>query len=108
MRHWDPDCWLIGDTYYALSGGENPPLLKSRDLKHWEHVGDFLQHDLPDVAKGEDISCANFFEIAPGKWMLLCIAHHLGCRYYTGTWDAKAEQFVPEHHGRMNFRRCDK
>jgi predicted amidohydrolase/sucrose-6-phosphate hydrolase SacC (GH32 family) len=106
MNHWDPDCFLIGDTYYAISGGQNPPLLKSKDLKTWTHVGDFLQHDLPDVAKGEDISCPNFFPIGD-KWMLLCISHDLGCRYYLGDWDAKAEQFVPQSHGRMNWRRED-
>lgn len=104
MRHWDPDCFLIGDTYYALSGGENPPVLKSTDLVNWTHVGDFLRHDMPDTAIGEDISCPNFFPIGD-KWMLLCISHHLGCRYYIGDWDAKAEQFVPEIHGRMNWRR---
>jgi sucrose-6-phosphate hydrolase SacC (GH32 family) len=37
--------------------------------------------------------------------MLLCISHQLGCRYYLGDWDAQAEQFVPQRHGRMNFRR---
>ena len=104
INHWDPDCFLIGDTYYAISGGENPPLLKSKDLKTWTLVGNFLKHNLPDVAYGEDISCANFFPIGK-KWMLLCISHHLGCRYYIGDWDATAEQFVPESHGRMNWRR---
>ena len=104
MNHWDPDCFLIGETYYALSGGENPPLLKSKDLKTWTKVGDFLSRDLPDVAKGEDVSCPNFFPIS-NKWMLLCISHDLGCRYYIGDWDAKAEQFVPQSHARMNFRR---
>jgi len=29
----------------------------------------------------------------------------MGCRYYLGDWDAAAEQFVPESHGRMNCRR---
>lgn len=104
IRHWDPDCFLIGDTYYAISGGEKPPLFKSKDLKTWTLVGDFLRHDLPDVAAGEDISCPNFFRLGD-KWMLLCISHPLGCRYYLGDWDAQAEQFVPEKHGRMNFRR---
>jgi sucrose-6-phosphate hydrolase SacC (GH32 family) len=104
IRHWDPDCFLIGDTYYAISGGENPPLMKSKDLKHWTLVGDFLKHDLPDVVRGEDISCANFFPLGD-KWMLLCISHPVGCRYYLGSWDEQAEQFVPESHGRMNFRR---
>lgn len=104
MRHWDPDCFLVGDTYYAISGGENPPLIKSKDLRNWTVVGDFLRRDMPDVAYGEDISCPNFFPIGD-KWMLLCISHPLGCRYYLGDWDAKAEQFVPEQHGRLNWRR---
>jgi sucrose-6-phosphate hydrolase SacC (GH32 family) len=103
---WDPDCFLIGDTYYAISGGAKPPLMKSKDLKRWTLVGDFLSHDLPDVAFGEDISCPNFFKLGD-KWMLLCISHPLGCRYYLGDWDAKAEKFVPQKHGRMNWRRED-
>ena len=104
LPHWDPDCFLIGDTYYALSGGHKVPLLRSNDLKTWTNVGDFLRHDLPDVAYGEDISCPNFFPLGK-KWVLLCISHTLGCRYYIGDWDAQAEQFVPEFHGRMNWRR---
>jgi sucrose-6-phosphate hydrolase SacC (GH32 family) len=78
--------------------------MKSQDLKTWIHVGPFLAHDLPDVALGEDVSCPNFFRLRD-KWMLLCISHPLGCRYYLGDWDAKAERFVPQTHGRMNFRR---
>ncbi|TAN35655.1 MAG: hypothetical protein EPN23_10805 [Verrucomicrobia bacterium] len=101
---WDPDCFRIGDTYYAISGEENPPLMKSKDLKNWTLVGDFLRHNMPDVTCGEDISCANFFPLG-NKWMLLCISHALGCRYYLGEWNEKAEQFVPEKHGRMNWRR---
>ena len=106
MQHWDPDCFLIGDTYYAFSGGRNPPLLKSTDLKNWTLVGDFLKHELDGVVIGEDISCGNFFPIG-NKWMLLCISHPFGCRYYLGDWDANAEQFIPETHGRMNWRRDD-
>ena len=106
-RQWDPDCFLIGDTYYAISGGQQPPLIKSKDLKNWTYVGPFLKHDMPDVIIGEDISCANFFPLG-NKWMLLNLSHPLGARYYLGTWDAKAEQFVPEKHGRMNWRNDDK
>jgi beta-fructofuranosidase len=29
----------------------------------------------------------------------------MGCRAYIGDWDAQAEQFVPERHVRMNWRR---
>jgi len=110
IHHWDPDCFLVGDTYeigrpiYAISGGLHPPVFKSKDLKHWTLIGDFLRHDLPDTTIGEDISCPNFFELGD-KWMLLCISHALGCRYYIGDWDTHAEQFVPQQHGRMNWRR---
>ena len=106
MRHWDPDAFLIDDTYYAISGGPNPPLLRSPDLVDWEYVGDFLTHEPADVIIGEDISCPNFFPL-DGRWMLLCISHPYGCRYYIGDWDAEAEQFVPEYHERMNWRRPD-
>ena len=47
IRHWDPDCWLNGDTYYALSGGKNPQLMKSTDLKNWTYLGDLLHEDYP-------------------------------------------------------------
>jgi len=78
--------------------------MRSQDFRNWTYVGDFLKHELPDVAIGEDISCPNFFRLGD-KWMLLCISHPFGCRYYLGDWDAEAEQFVPETHGRMNWRR---
>ncbi len=104
IAYWDPDCFLIGDTYYAISGGQNPPLMKSKDLRNWTYAGPFLKRDAPDAALGEDISCGNFFPLGD-KWMLLCISHPFGCRYYLGRWDAEAEQFEPETHGRMNWRR---
>jgi sucrose-6-phosphate hydrolase SacC (GH32 family) len=100
----DPDCFLVGDTYYAYSAWGDVLLCKSTDLKNWTYVGPFMKHDMPDVAIGEDLSCANFYPFC-GKWMLLCISHTIGCRYYLGEWDAAAEQFVPEIHGRMNWRR---
>ena len=106
IQFWDPDCFLIDDTYYAISGGQNPPLMKSKNLRQWTFVGDFMSHDLPDAVIGEDISCANFFPLGD-KWMLLCISHPMGCRYYIGDWDAGAEQFVPRQQGRMNWRRED-
>jgi beta-fructofuranosidase len=107
---WDPDCFRIGDTYYAIFGNrigqveEVPYLAKSTDLENWEYVGPFFAGEPPDVLRVEDLSCANFFPIGDkGKWMLLCISHNLGCRYYLGEWDAKREQFVPESHARMSW-----
>ena len=107
MRHWDPDCWLMGNTYYALGGGGNPTLAKSSDLKQWEFLGELFHPDFPKdlgVAKGEDVSCANMFKIRD-KWMLLCISHGLGARYYLG--DFKDNQYLPDHHALLNWARWD-
>ena len=108
MHHRDPDCFVIDDTYYALLNPCNPQLARSIDLKswNWTHAGAFFRHELPDVAIGEDVSCPNFFPLGD-KWMLLCISHPLGCRYYLGDWDGHNEQFVPEAHGRMNWPRAE-
>jgi sucrose-6-phosphate hydrolase SacC (GH32 family) len=106
IANWDPDAWIDGDNYYALSGGnpgsgKPPTLFKSSDLKSWDYLGLFLAHDMPDVQKTEDISCPNFFKIG-NQHMLLCISHTLGCRYYLGTW--KDEKFTPSFHARMNWK----
>jgi sucrose-6-phosphate hydrolase SacC (GH32 family) len=52
------------------------------------------------VRKDEDISCANMFRLG-NKWILLCISHGLGCRYYLG--DFKGEQYLPQFHAMMNW-----
>ena len=103
IRHWDPDCWLTGDTYYATSGGGNPSLMKSSDLKNWAYLGPLLHDDYPaniGMPKGEDISCGNMFKLGK-KWMLLCISHRLGCRYYLG--DFKDEKYLPEFQAMMSW-----
>ena len=106
IRMWDPDCWLNGDTYYAISGGTPPHLMKSSNLKEWEYLGLLLHEDMPDlgVNKNEDVSCANMFKIGD-KWMLLCISHRMGCRYYLG--DFKDEKYLPEFHAMMNWKYRD-
>jgi len=102
MRHWDPDCWINDGTYYAVSGGRDPELMKSSDLKDWLYLGKLLHDNMPDVGvkREEDISCPNMFKIG-NKWMLLCLSHWLGCRYYLGHFDN--EKYVPEFHARMNW-----
>jgi sucrose-6-phosphate hydrolase SacC (GH32 family) len=78
--------------------------MKSPDLKEWVHLGLLLHDDMPTtlgVKKNEDISCANMFKIG-NKWMLLCISHGLGCRYYLG--DFKDEKYLPEFHAMMSWR----
>lgn len=102
MRHWDPDCWLDGDTYYAISGGQDPHLMKSTDLRDWKYSGRLLHERIPvlDVPRDEDISCPNMFKLED-KWMLLCLSHWIGSRYYLG--DFKEGKFLPESHHRMNW-----
>ncbi len=109
IANWDPDAWLDGDSYYAISGGspgsgKPPTLFKSPDLKSWDYLGLFMSKDMPDVRKDEDVSCPNLFKIG-NKDMLLCISHNLGCRYYLGEW--KDEKYTPDFHARMNWRGWD-
>ena len=99
----DPDCFRVGNYYYAYSADENVRLCKSTDLENWTYVGGFLKHEMPGVAAGEDLSCANMYRFGD-EWMILCISHSMGCRYYLGDWDVEKERFVPSFHGRMNWR----
>jgi sucrose-6-phosphate hydrolase SacC (GH32 family) len=113
---WDPDAWLEDGTYYALFGnhpyqiGREATLMKSTDLRRWEYVGPFLSREMPDVTRSsdkkfnEDISCPNFFRLG-NEWMLLCISHVQGCRYYLGDW--QGGQFSPRLHARMNWSRSE-
>ena len=58
VHQWDPDCFRIGDKYYAVSGGTDVPLFRSKDLKTWERVGPLIgQEKFTDILGMEDISC---------------------------------------------------
>jgi beta-fructofuranosidase len=105
VRYFDPDIWAMDGMYYGLNGvssKEPPAIMKSKNLKDWEFIGGLLHPDFDeeklDVAEGEDISCPNFFKLG-NKWVLVCISHRLGCRYFIG--DFKDEQFLPEQHALM-------
>jgi sucrose-6-phosphate hydrolase SacC (GH32 family) len=105
FAYGDPDLWLMGETYYAMSGGKGRQhIMKSKDLKNWEYIGPFFHKDYPEdelgVRRGEDFQCVNMFKIGD-KWMALGISHPMGCRYYLG--DFKDEQYLPDFHGHMNW-----
>jgi sucrose-6-phosphate hydrolase SacC (GH32 family) len=108
MRHWDPDCWVMNDAYYALSGGGDPPLFTSPDMKEWRLLGPLFHEQTPwdklGVGRGEDVSCANMFKLGD-KWVLLCISHALGARYYVG--DFRDGKYLPERHALLNWARWD-
>lgn len=97
---WDPHGWLERDTYYAIFGGKRPALFRAKEIDKWEYVGDLFGSYLKDVDRKEDVSCPDFFTLGDKK-VLLCISHHLGCRYYIGEW--KDEKFYPESHSMMSF-----
>ena len=97
---WDPHGWLDGDTYYAIFGGHRPAVFKASELGDWTYVGDLLAHPVEGVDINEDISCPDFFRLGD-RWVLVCISHELGCRYYVGDW--RDEQFHPELHEQMSW-----
>ena len=98
---WDPCMWLQDDTYYMISGGNPPLLFSGKDYdKELTNHGEFLAHNMPDVADFEDVSCPDFFQIGD-KWVLQCISHQCGARYYIGSWNGK--KFTPESHHRLNW-----
>ncbi|MDO5554895.1 MAG: glycoside hydrolase family 32 protein [Planctomycetia bacterium] len=94
--------WYENGRYYHITGGIPPRLFvgDAYDQKLTE-VGPFLTKNMPDVANYEDFSCPDFFKLGD-KWVLLCLSHQRGVRYYVGTWDGK--QFTPESHHRMNWQ----
>ena len=107
MPYFDPDIWINNGIYYGVNGvsSKKPTvMMKSNNLKDWDYIGDFLHPDFDEeklgVGRDEDISCSNMFRLGD-KWVLLCISHKLGCRYFIG--DFKDEQFLPEQHGMMNW-----
>lgn len=111
MPYFDPDIWINNGIYYALNGRssrESAVIMKSDNLKDWDYIGELLHPDFDEeklgVGKGEDISCPNMFKLGD-KWVLLCISHRLGCRYFIG--DFKDELFLPEQHGMMNWSGWD-
>ena len=111
MPYFDPDIWINDGIYYgvnARSSKESPVIMKSENLKDWDYIGELLHPDFDEeklgVGRGEDISCPNMFKLGD-KWVLLCISHKLGCRYFIGNF--KDEQFLPEQHGMMNWAGWD-
>ncbi len=101
MRHWDPDCWLAGETYYAISGGRLPHLMKSSDLRDWEYVGNCC------------MTTCHVGRAARRRYLLpqhvpyrrsmdvALLEPWIGSRYYLGHF--QDERFLPDSHGRMNW-----
>ena len=111
MPYFDPDIWINDGIYYGVNGRsskESAVIMKSGTSRIGIYIGELLHPDFDEkklgVGRDEDISCANMFKLGD-KWVLLCISHKLGCRYFIG--DFKDEQFLPEQHGMMNWSRAE-
>ena len=93
--------------------GDWVDLFRSTDLKKWEYVQRFYDHDQSDrwTDGSEDDMCPSFLPLPSspeggtlsGKYLQLFIAHNKGCQYYTGSYDQAGDRFIPETHGRMSW-----
>ena len=105
---FDPHAWVEGDMYYAILGGKVKPhdirdtayLFKSKDMIHWEYLRPFYSPHPDWTGPEEDCACPDFFKLG-NRYMLSCISHPRGARYYLGRYQDGT--FVPEEHHRMNW-----
>lgn len=128
----DPsNIWKAGNNYYMQTGnlcvlnkfrgdaaspkkylGDHTDLFVSKDLRKWEHRGQFYarREDNSWTDESEDDMCPSFLPLPDGKnsgemsdkYLQLFIAHNKGAQYYIGTYDRNHERFIPEKHGRMS------
>lgn len=105
---FDPHVWIEGDYYHVILGGRVKPhelydtayLFRSTDLFKWEYLRPFYNPNPHWTSEGEDCACPDFFKLG-NRWMLACISHARGARYYLGRYENGT--FVPEEHHRMNW-----
>lgn len=127
----DPsNIWKKDGRYYVLTGnlcllnkygrtedapehlkGDRLYLFESKDLKKWEYKGVFYQRRNEWTDVSEDDMCPSFLPLPSSpdggtpsdKHLLLFISHNKGCQYYVGSYDRKADRFLPDNHGRMTW-----
>lgn len=106
---FDPFLWLEGDTYICLLAGNRLPngrdtlyYCTSPDLVHWEMHHPFFEGDPAWRREDEDCSCPDFFRVGD-RYVLMCISHPIGARFYEGTFDPAVGRFEPRQHVRMNW-----
>jgi beta-fructofuranosidase len=93
---------MISGGQPVSSGIPNPAVLYtgSSYREPLKKLGNFMAGEMAGVDEFEDISCPDFFKLGD-KWVLVCISHVRGARYYIGRWNGR--QFIPESHHRMNW-----
>lgn len=92
--------------------GDWTDLYSSSDMKNWQYVHRFYQHDINNswTDESEDDMCPSFFPLpdtkdggTSDKYLQLFISHNKGCQYYIGTYDKENDIFIPDKHGRMSW-----
>lgn len=89
--------------------GDTAYLFQSDDLIDWAYKGEFYKSRREWTDESEDCMCPDFFPLPPGPdggeptdtYVLLCISHNKGCRYYLG--DYSGDRFTPSIHERMTW-----
>jgi beta-fructofuranosidase len=105
---FDPHPWVEGDTAYVVLGAKVKPhnlydtlyLFSSKDMIHWDYQRQFYAPNPEWTGPEEDCACPDFFKLGD-RYMLSCISHPRGARYYLGRYEFGT--FIPEEHHRMNF-----
>lgn len=105
---FDPHIWLEGETYYAILGGNVKPheirdtayVFQSEDMLHWTYLHPFYTPHPDWTDPVEDCACPDFFKLG-NRYVLSCISHSHGARYYLGQY--RDGLFEPEEHHRMNW-----
>lgn len=111
-RLYDPCLWKKAGVYYSLSGsvdytgpgGKPVPagfLFRSRDLKRWEFVHQFLENDRFSRV-GDDGACPYFWPIGD-RHILLFFSHMSSGQYLLGDYDRERDKFVVTSGDKFNF-----
>ncbi|QMU29465.1 glycoside hydrolase family 32 protein [Adhaeribacter radiodurans] len=108
---FDPSIWKKGNMYYALSAGRTPTgpggrpvradyLFRSKDLKKWEYMHEFVQDDRFTLI-GDDGACPYFWPIGD-RYIMNFFSHMSGGQYLLGDYDKKNDKFIATSGGKYN------
>lgn len=109
---YDPCIWQKGEYYYSLSGGAHrlpgvwkrhrqAYLFRSRDLKEWEYVHEFIEGDFFGNP-GDDCGCPYFMPIG-SKYILIHYSHRGSSHYMIGDYDTVNDKFHVLDSGHFGF-----
>lgn len=113
---FDPSIWKKGDYYYSLSAGKSKTgpaeqevradyLFRSKDLKNWEYLHEFVDDDRFTLI-GDDGACPYFWPIGD-KYIMNFFSHMSGGQYLLGDYDKEKDKFMVTSGGKFNHGAVD-